>query len=131
MERLKALRKASDKTLKDLAIVFDTSPQVISRYELGQAEPDFNTLIKLADYFNVSVDYLLGHDTEHLPISRPKNELADKFASDYADLLKDNNFLEIVKLCSAVTPELVALALGYIVGLFNKRGVNTQAILGY
>ncbi len=32
----------------------------ISRYETGEREPDLKTLVLLADYFNVSVDYLLG-----------------------------------------------------------------------
>lgn len=60
MIRLKELRKACGKTLKDIAADFNTSPQVISRYELEQTEPDFATLTKLAEYFGVSVDYLLG-----------------------------------------------------------------------
>lgn len=64
MIRIKELRKAQNKTLKDVAEKFHTSPQVISRYELGQSEPDFATLTKLAEYFEVSVDYLLGRTDE-------------------------------------------------------------------
>ncbi len=64
MIRLKELRKSHNKTLKDIAEAFNTSPQVISRYELGQTEPDFSTLNKLADYFGVSVDYILGRTDE-------------------------------------------------------------------
>ena len=60
MIRIKELRNEKKQTLKQMAEAFGTSNQVISRYELGQAEPDFETLIKIADYFNVSVDYLLG-----------------------------------------------------------------------
>ena len=60
MNRIKELRNEYRKTLKQMADDFGTSHQVISRYELGQTEPDFDTLIKIADYFNVSVDYLLG-----------------------------------------------------------------------
>ena len=60
MIRIKELRSETKRTLKQMAEDFGTSHQVISRYELGQAEPDYETLIKIADYFNVSVDYLLG-----------------------------------------------------------------------
>ena len=60
MIRIKELRNEKKQTLKQMAEAFGTSNQVISRYELGQTEPDFDTLIKIADYFNVSVDYLLG-----------------------------------------------------------------------
>ena len=60
MIRIKELRNEKKQTLKQMAEAFGTSNQVISRYELGQAEPEFETLIKIADYFNVSVDYLLG-----------------------------------------------------------------------
>ncbi len=36
----------------------------ISRYETGEREADYETLIKLADYFGVTVDYLLGKDDQ-------------------------------------------------------------------
>ena len=102
MIKLKELRRAYNKTLKDVAMEFETSPQVISRYELGQAEPDFNTLIKLADYFNVSVDYLLGRpESPTEPIDADLRHLTDTWhaLSDiaklrllaYADGLKDND----------------------------------------
>lgn len=67
MIRLRELRKLQGFTLKNVADALNTSNQVISRYELGQTEPDFATLIRIADFFNVSVDYLLGHtDKRHL-----------------------------------------------------------------
>lgn len=37
------------------------SQQSINKYENHGVEPDIDTLIKLADYFNTSVDYLIGH----------------------------------------------------------------------
>ena len=39
----------------------------ISRYETGEREADYATLIKFADYFHVSVDYLLEHTDEPKP----------------------------------------------------------------
>lgn len=60
--RLKELRTQRGLTLRELAAEFNTSNQVVSRYELGQTELDFNTLCKLADFFGVSVDYILCRD---------------------------------------------------------------------
>lgn len=71
MIRIKELRKERNETLKEIAEAFNTSPQVISRYELEQTEPDFTTLSKLAEYFDVSIDYLLGRTDK-------RNEFASK-----------------------------------------------------
>ncbi len=58
--RLKALRKAKNISQLKLALDLNMNQNSISRYENGEREADYNTLIKIADYFNVSVDYLLG-----------------------------------------------------------------------
>lgn len=43
-----------------LAMALNMNQNSISRYETGEREADYATLIRLADYFNVSIDYLLG-----------------------------------------------------------------------
>lgn len=43
-----------------MAIDLDLTQNSISRYETGEREADYQTLINIADYFNVSIDYLLG-----------------------------------------------------------------------
>lgn len=57
--RLKELRKKKGLTQIRLAIELNMSQNTISRYETGAHEPDVQTLIQLADYFNVSLDYLM------------------------------------------------------------------------
>ena len=57
--RLKELRKARYVTQLKLALDLNMSQNTISRYETGEREPGLTELIKLADYFDVSVDYLL------------------------------------------------------------------------
>ena len=57
--RLKELRKKRQITQQRLAIELNMCQNTISRYENGVCEPDHKTLIKFADYFNVSIDYLL------------------------------------------------------------------------
>lgn len=61
MENLKLLRKQNNLTQKQLGEITNIKRVNISRYEKGEVEPTFNILIKLADYFNVSIDYLIGH----------------------------------------------------------------------
>jgi transcriptional regulator with XRE-family HTH domain len=58
--RLKELREEANLSLEQLAEKFGTSRQVFWRYENSQREPEYETLVKIADYFGVSLDYLLG-----------------------------------------------------------------------
>ena len=58
--RLKELRKRRGISQLKLAMDLSMNQNSISRYETGEREADYATLIKLADYFNVSIDYLLG-----------------------------------------------------------------------
>ena len=57
--RLKELRKARKISQTRLAIELNISQNSISRYETGEREADYATLIAFADFFNVSIDYLL------------------------------------------------------------------------
>ena len=57
--RLKEIRKNRGITQLKLAMDLNISQNSISRYETGEREADYTTLIRLADYFNVSLDYLL------------------------------------------------------------------------
>ncbi|MBP1554102.1 MAG: helix-turn-helix transcriptional regulator [Oscillospiraceae bacterium] len=57
--RLKKLREDKGITQLKLAMDLNMNQNNISRYEKGTREADYETLIKLADYFDVSIDYLL------------------------------------------------------------------------
>lgn len=59
-ERLKKLREEKSLTQIELGKVFNISHSTINRYENGLRQPDNETLISMAGFFNVSVDYLLG-----------------------------------------------------------------------
>lgn len=60
MERLKELRTKRHISQVKLAMDLNMNQNSISRYENGEREADYETLIAFADYFGVSVDYLLG-----------------------------------------------------------------------
>lgn len=58
--RLKEIRKAKGISQLKLAMDLNTNQNTISRYETGEREPGILELIKIADYFGISVDYLIG-----------------------------------------------------------------------
>lgn len=60
MNRLKFLRNEKGENLEKIAKYLDVSIQTISNYENEKREMTPDTIIKLAEYFNVSTDYLLG-----------------------------------------------------------------------
>ena len=60
--RLKKLRKAKGLSQTQLANELGMIKQTYSNYENEKREPNIATLIKLADYFDVSVDYLIGRE---------------------------------------------------------------------
>jgi len=59
-ERLKLCRKTQNKTQKDIANSLGLTENGYQKYEISNREPKMETLNKLADYFGVSVDYLMG-----------------------------------------------------------------------
>lgn len=66
MEKLKELRKAKGKTQKQLAEFLGISQQAYATYEVGTRTPPIDIIEKLADYFGVTVDYILGRNTDPL-----------------------------------------------------------------
>lgn len=60
--RLKELRLQHNLLQKDIAAMLNCSTPVYCRYEKGDREPPFETIKRLADYYGVTVDYLMGRD---------------------------------------------------------------------
>ena len=59
-ENLINLRKANNLTQLQLAKILNTTQRRISYFETGKVEPDLDTLIAIAKYFEISIDYLVG-----------------------------------------------------------------------
>lgn len=59
-ERLKSLRKDKGITQKELALEIEKPQSTITKWENGQLEPNIEIIEKLASFFNVTIDYLLG-----------------------------------------------------------------------
>ena len=59
-ENLKHLRKSLELTQKDFGAKVGLSKAVVSKYETGMGYPSFDVLVRIAQYFGVTTDYLLG-----------------------------------------------------------------------
>ena len=69
-EILKDLRLEKDVKQKDVARECDVSPQCISQLEAGTRSPTGTTLFALANYFNCSIDYLMGRTEEDYDLGK-------------------------------------------------------------
>lgn len=78
-ERLKQLRIEKKLRQKDIADYFGTTPQSYAQWEKGLRKPSQDSLEKLANFFNVSTDYLLGNtdikNPNELDIEKVKTSL--------------------------------------------------------
>lgn len=109
-DRLKELRDSSGKTQAQIAESIGVTPQAFSYYINGR-EPNYDTLVKIADYFNVSIDYLLGK-------SQFKN----------AEILHSINVecQKFLELFSAYRPELLRLFISNMNKLLRIENVSVR-----
>lgn len=105
--RLRLLRKNENLTMKELGAIVGVSESTISLYETGKREPDYDMLNKFADYFGVTVDYILGRDDikAEKPAPKTESELNDAFAKDF----------------NRLTPEEQKMIHAQIKGLLSNR----------
>lgn len=59
-ERMREIRKQKGLTQKEVGINTNLKERTIQNYELGTRRPTYETLIAIADFFDVSIDYLVG-----------------------------------------------------------------------
>lgn len=85
---LKELRKQKSLSQTDLSKMIGVSVQAYQKYEYGTAEPTFDSLCKLADFYSVTTDYLLGRKEQSSPIEQVSDiELEKRFLQAYFELV--------------------------------------------
>lgn len=99
-KRLKELRVEKELTQEKLGEIFNVRKGTVSNWENGNRFPDENTIIKLADFFNVSIDYLLGRTNKRQPHHLTKEDII-KLAPEYAWLFEEEG-LEYVELVEEI-----------------------------
>lgn len=80
MIKLKTLREQNNLTQRAFAEKLDVTHGAIGMWETGKRDPDIETLIKMSDFFGVSIDYLVGHSNE--PYAAAKPAPADEYSDE-------------------------------------------------
>lgn len=122
-DRLKALRKQKGLSQRALAEKLEMSKSAVSMYESGFREPDHETTEKIADFFNVDVDYLLGRSnvtlryTDVLADGQPPQYYENEVVQIVTDRLRKNpEYSVLFKASADVKPENIE----YVAELIKK-----------
>ena len=89
--KLKELRKPTGLNQTETAQKIGISRISYNKYELGQVEPDIQTLCRIADYYGVTLDYLCEHETKN-QLNYGQIDQAHKIAHNILQALPDNEF---------------------------------------
>ncbi len=125
--RLKELREERDLTQNDVATAINTTRTNVGRWEKGENEPSANFVVRLADFFEVSTDYLLGREDDFGNISVYRTENSSALSGNeqkIIDAIRENapfNPVEWVSLYASlpaymqesIFAELKGMHLGY------------------
>ena len=96
-KRLKKLRKKKSVTLDELARAIDTTKTTLSRYENEKREPKMDMVKRIADYFNVTTDYLIGSTDEKKSADKIKAAIAnDPELVSFWDEIADREDLKLL-----------------------------------
>lgn len=98
--RLRDLRKDAGLSQKEFAKLFGAAQNTVSQWETGSRSIDGETLCKLSEYFDVSVDYLLGLSDEK---KNPAEDLSEVKRSmvDLVDQLSDEQVSKLLQIAKA------------------------------
>lgn len=83
-EKIRELRLEKELLQRELAERIHIAPNTISQFETGTANPSYDVLIALCDFFEVSTDYLLGREDDFGNVSIP----APSMSADAQELLR-------------------------------------------
>lgn len=86
-DRLKALRKQMNLTQDEFTKKSGIGRSAVSMYESGKRMPSYDVLCNIADFFNVTTDYLLGKTDNTAVSSKPTTDLLDALFHDEPELL--------------------------------------------
>ncbi len=99
--RLRELRKEKGLTQIELAKILNVSDRSVGFYETGERDPDTETLKKLADYFDVTIDYLLGRsdirNQKIADIEKQANHNIDASGLPDEDIKKVKEYVELLQ----------------------------------
>jgi len=116
-KRLREFRKDRGLQQSELGRLFDLSPSTIGSYERGDRAPDYVHLIRFANYFHTSIDYLLGLTDEKMTV----DEYINQEKIDLLDILtKPNLTLHGYELTDDDKRRIGDISVGMLLTKFSK-----------
>ena len=112
-EMLKKLRLNNNLTQKEVAELLKMNRASYTKYELGTREPDIENLIKLANYFGLTIDDLVGNKKE-IEINQPK-------IINNKPIYKSEIHKELINIINELEEPYLYMAKGYIESLNQKQ----------
>ena len=97
--RIRKLRLDKDITQKELGLKIGAAESTVSLYESGKRQPDNETLIRIADFFGVSVDYLICRTNN--PINYEDGDLIAELSTDLLDAF-DGDVKKVLEIQKAI-----------------------------
>ena len=115
VERLNLLQKNSGMNQKDLARAIGLSLSIFTIWNKGNAKPGLKQLVKVAQYFNVSLDWLVFGD------NAPDNDLKNVIKIDFTDPLEEKLFINFRKLPNYCKINLLSYLEGMLDALPDEK----------
>lgn len=109
-DRLKYLRTEKNLTQRDLANILDITSGAIGMYESGKRFPNSEILNKIADYFGVSMDYLMGRTDDpytSTQITKKESDIAKKMRKLREEIANEDGLMLDGEILSEETKELL------------------------
>lgn len=104
MNRIRELREQRNLKQVELAKAINVRQNTLSTWETGRYEPDLEMLTRLANYFDVSVDYLLGRESKD-PLKRWAAKQKEEAATQESDGPADDD-ARLLRLLTKADPDL-------------------------
>ena len=140
-QRLNALfqeERAQGTSARSILLKLGMSETALAEWNRGKSKPTIGAITKLARYFNVSADYLLGLTDERRPLSstevgQPKTAVTEKGTSEiavrYKHLFEDADFVKVAAVYDSVQIAAVkGLLVGYFLAAAKSSGVDTSIV---
>ena len=124
MITLRQLRSQIKVSQQRLADEIGVSRSTIAMWESGKSQPDNDSLIKLAKFFNVSVDMLLGIEDENHLDNKKKLTILEN--GELLEILQDPNCKAIYDRLSRLNPDNLQIALAALDGIIRHQADNDK-----
>ncbi|MFA5300079.1 MAG: helix-turn-helix transcriptional regulator [Lutibacter sp.] len=98
-ERLKQLREEKELSKRELAVKLGMPPSTYNDYEAGRTQPDLPKIVKIAEFFNVNADYLLGLSESRKRIVLKREEFEHLIPPEYKEQTRDLKWVELEDFC--------------------------------